>query len=95
MLFRSANVKAMQQGISQLQQQLPPGMNKQKVTTALAKADQGTKLTPQDTQSLASTLAEPLANVLQNPQGASQLKPILAKANQLQQAAQQQGTVPK
>ena len=83
-----ADAMALKNTLSKLKTSVP-GLDVTKASTALAKADANTPLSPGD-QKVTSTMAPELANVMKNPQMAGQLKMMIDKAGK----AEQQGTTP-
>lgn len=73
-----------------------PDINIDKATAALSKADVDTPLSAQDATA-ASALADPVANLIKDPQLGQQLQQLISKGMQKDQAAaqlaKQQGTV--
>jgi len=65
-----------------------PDLNIQKATAALSKANDNNPLTTQD-KDAASTLADPVANLIKDPQLGQQLKQLIDKGMQKDQAAAQ------
>jgi hypothetical protein len=65
-----------------------PDINIEKATAALSKADDSNPLTTQD-KDAASTLADPVANLIKDPQLGQQLKQLIDKGMQKDQAAAQ------
>lgn len=73
-----------------------PGLNIDKATAALSKADANAPLSTQDATA-AAALADPVANLIKDPQLGQQLQQLINKGMQKDQAAaqlaKQQGTV--
>lgn len=70
-----------------------PGLDLTKASTSIAKADTGTTLNPTDQATIAK-MAPQLANVIKNPQMATQLKSMIDKAGKTELAQQQKtGTI--
>ena len=65
-----------------------PDLNIQKATAALSKADDSDPLSSQD-KDAASALADPVANLIKDPQLGPQLKQLIVKGMQKDQAAAQ------
>jgi hypothetical protein len=65
-----------------------PDLNIQKATAALSKADNDDSLSSQD-KDAASALADPVANLIKDPQLGQQLQQLISKGMQKDQAAAQ------
>lgn len=76
---------ALKQSLAKLKTSVP-GLDITKAATTMAKADTGTQLNPAD-KNIASAFAPDLANLMKNPQMASQLKMMIDKADQQEKAA--------
>ena len=63
-----------------------PGLDVTKATTSMAKADTGAQLSPAD-QAIVGKIAPQIADVIKNPQTATQLKTLLDKAGKVDAAA--------
>ena len=68
-----------------------PGLDVTKATTSMAKADTGVQLNPAD-QAVVGKIAPQIADVVKNPQTATQLKTLITKAGQQDAAAKKVST---
>ena len=68
-----------------------PGLDVTKATTSMAKADTGVQLNPAD-QAIVGKIAPQIADVVKNPQTATQLKTLITKAGQQDAAAKKVNT---
>lgn len=75
----------LKKGLTNLKTVLP-GLDVTKATTSMAKADTGAQLSPAD-QAIVGKIAPQIADVIKNPQTATQLKTILDKAGKVDAAA--------
>lgn len=80
-----ADAAALKKNLSNLKSVLP-GLDVTKATTSMAKADSGTQLSPAD-QAVVGKIAPQIADVMKNPQMASQFKAMIDKAGKLDVAA--------
>jgi len=75
----------LKKGLTNLKSVLP-GLDVTKATTSMAKADTGTQLSPAD-QAIVGKIAPQIADVIKNPQMATQFKAMINKASQTDAAA--------
>ena len=75
----------LKKGLTNLKTVLP-GLDVTKATTSMAKADTGAQLSPAD-QAIVGKIAPQIADVIKNPQTATQLKTLLDKAGKVDAAA--------
>lgn len=75
----------LKKGLTNLKTVLP-GLDVTKATTSMAKADSGTQLSPAD-QAIVGKIAPQIADVIKNPQMATQFKAMINKASQTDAAA--------
>jgi hypothetical protein len=80
-----ADAAALKKSLTNLKSVLP-GLDVTKATNSMAKADSGTQLSPAD-QAVVGKIAPQIADVMKNPQMASQFKAMIDKAGKLDVAA--------